>query len=46
MIRNVTEHHLAVIHALIESVLDLWHEEWRSDALEHALRASDGLAFV
>jgi GNAT superfamily N-acetyltransferase len=27
-------------------VPDLWHEEWGSDALEHALRASDGLAFV
>lgn len=46
MIRTATEHDLAAIHALINSVPDLWHEEWRSDALERALRASEGLAFV
>lgn len=46
MIRTATEHDLAAIRALIKSVPDLWHEEWRSDVLERALRASDGLGFV
>ena len=46
MIRTATEHDLAAIHALINSVPDLWHREWRPDALERALHASDSLAFV
>lgn len=46
MIRTATEHDLASIRALIKSVPGLWHDEWRSDALERAFRTSDGLAFV
>jgi GNAT superfamily N-acetyltransferase len=46
MIRPATEYDVAAIHTLINSVPDLWHEEWRPDALECALRASKGLAFV
>jgi hypothetical protein len=40
------EHDLGFIQALIKSVPGLWHAEWRIDAAERALRASDGLAFV
>ena len=46
MIRTATEHDFAFVRALIRSVPDFWHEEWRSDALERAFHASDGLAFV
>jgi predicted N-acetyltransferase YhbS len=46
MIRTATEHDLAPIRALIQSVPGFWHEEWRSDALQRALLASAGLAFV
>jgi predicted N-acetyltransferase YhbS len=46
MIRTATEHDLDSIRGLIKSVPDFWHDEWRSDALERALRASDRLAFV
>lgn len=46
MIRTATELDFESIRALIKSVPDFWHDEWRSDALERALRASDGLAFV
>jgi len=46
MIRTATEQDLASIRALIQSVPNFWHEEWRSDALERAFRASNGLAFV
>lgn len=46
MIRNVEEHDFPSIRALIQSVPGMWHEEWRSDALERACRASNGLAFV
>lgn len=46
MIRTATEHDLTSIRALIKSVPSFWHDEWRSDVLERALRASDGLAFV
>lgn len=46
MIRTATKHDLAAIRALIESIPDFWHDEWRSDALVYALRASDSLAFV
>ena len=46
MIRTAMEYDLPSIRALIKSVPGLWHEEWRTDALERALRASDGLAFV
>jgi GNAT superfamily N-acetyltransferase len=46
MIRTATEHDLVSIRGLIKSVPDFWHEEWRSDALERAIHASDGLTFV
>lgn len=46
MIRTATPDDVAFIRALIQSVPGLWHAEWRSDALERAVRASDGLAFV
>jgi GNAT superfamily N-acetyltransferase len=46
MIRTATEYDLGAIHVLINSVPDLWHEEWRPDALERALLTSDSLAFV
>lgn len=46
MIRTATKHDLASVRALIKSVPGLWHVEWRDDALERAIRASDGLAFV
>jgi GNAT superfamily N-acetyltransferase len=46
MIRTATEHDLASIRMLIKSVPGFWHDEWRSDVLERALHASDGLAFV
>lgn len=46
MIRTATEQDLASIRALIKSVPAFWHDEWRSDVLERALHASDGLAFV
>ena len=46
MIRNAREYDVAAIHTLINSVPGLWHKEWRPDALERALRASAGLAFV
>ena len=46
MVRTATEHDLPAIRALINSVPDLWHQEWRPDVLERALRASDSLAFV
>lgn len=46
MIRTATQHDLAFIRALIKSVPGLWHDEWRSDALERAFQSADGLAFV
>jgi hypothetical protein len=46
MIRTATEYDLAFVRALIKSIPGLWHAEWRSDALERAIRASDGLSFV
>jgi GNAT superfamily N-acetyltransferase len=46
MIRTATEHDLVSIRALIKSVPGFWHDEWRSDGLERAFHASDGLAFV
>lgn len=46
MIRTATEQDLTAIEALIKSVPDLWHDEWRFDALDRALRALDGRAFV
>lgn len=46
MIRTTSEDDLDSIRALIQSVPGLWHAEWRSDALERAIRASDGLSFV
>jgi predicted N-acetyltransferase YhbS len=46
MIRTATTSDLPFIKSLIRSVPRLWHGEWRSDALERALRASDKLAFV
>jgi hypothetical protein len=46
MIRMATENDILSIRALITSVPGLWHDEWRSDALEHALQSANGLAFV
>lgn len=46
MIRLAAEHDLASIQALIKSVPGFWHDEWRTDALERALRTSGGLASV
>ena len=46
MLRTATPHEIASIRALIETVPGFWHEEWRSDAVELALRASNGLAFL
>lgn len=46
MIRTATEHDMPSIRALIQSVPGLWHAEWRSDALERAIHASDGLSFA
>jgi GNAT superfamily N-acetyltransferase len=34
------------IRALIKSIPNLWHPDWRSDVLERAIRSADGLAFV
>lgn len=30
----------------MQSVPGLWHEDWREDVLERAIRSADGLAFV
>jgi GNAT superfamily N-acetyltransferase len=46
MIRNVAEHDLSSIRKLIESIPGMWHSEWRTDALEQACHASNGLAFL
>jgi predicted N-acetyltransferase YhbS len=46
MLRAATENDILSIRALIQSVPGLWHDEWRADALEGALHASDGLSFV
>jgi len=46
MIRTATDNDIPQIRALAQSVPGFWHAEWRSDVLELALRASDGLAFV
>lgn len=46
MIRSANEKDLVTIRDLIESVPGLWHGEWRQDALERAIQASGGLAFV
>ena len=46
MIRNAEEYDFLSIRQLIQSVPGLWHEEWRSNALEQACRASNGLAFI
>ena len=46
MIRTAIEHDLGFIQSLIRSVPGLWYDEWRIDAVERALPASDGLAFV
>ena len=46
MIRLATENDLKAVEELIKSVPGFWHSEWRSNALELALRAADGLAFV
>jgi GNAT superfamily N-acetyltransferase len=46
MIRAATERDIPGIKSLIKSVPGLWHDDWRDDALERAIRAADGLAFV
>ena len=46
MIRTATENDAPLIRALIESVPGFWHAEWRPDAIERAIRTTDGLAFV
>lgn len=46
MIRNAEEYDLSSIRELIKSVPGFWHDEWRTDALEQAYRASNGLAFI
>lgn len=46
MIRTATTSDLPFIKSLIRSVPRLSHAEWRADALERALQASDKLAFV
>lgn len=46
MIRTVTESDLPAIRALIKSVPDFWHNEWRPDAQERAFHAAADLAFV
>jgi len=43
MICTVTGEDLTAIRALIKSILDYWHHKWRSDALERALCAADGI---
>ena len=46
MIRTATESDIPDIESLIKSVPGLWHEDWRDDVLERAIRAADGLAYV
>ena len=46
MIRAATECDVPQIKSLMQSVPGLWHEDWRVDVLERAIRAADGLAFV
>ena len=46
MIRIATESDIPSIRLLMESVPGFWHEGWRDDVLERAIRAADGLAFV
>ena len=46
MIRIATESDIPSIRLLIESVPGFWHEDWRDDVLERAIRAAGGLAFV
>ena len=45
-IRPAAESDVDQIRALIESIPDLWHREWRPDVLERAIRSSDRLACV
>lgn len=46
MIRVASQADVREIHDLIESVPGFWHTEWRADAVEQAVRAARGLAFV
>jgi len=46
MIRAATESDIPTIQSLMQAVAGLWHEDWRADVLERAIRAADGLAFV
>lgn len=46
MIRTATEHDFSAIRTLIKSIPGFWHHEWRSDVLERAIHAADGLALV
>ncbi len=46
MIRTAIEQDTPHIRALAQSVPGFWHTEWRPDAVERAIRAADGLAFV
>jgi len=46
MIRQCTPRDIPAITLLMKSELNFWHDDWRSDVLERALKTSDGLAFV
>lgn len=46
MIRTASQEDVPQIRTLIDSVAGFWHTEWRVDAIERALRAADGLAYV
>lgn len=45
-IRLAVETDVVQIRALIESIPDLWHADWRPDVVECAIRSADGLAYV
>jgi ribosomal protein S18 acetylase RimI-like enzyme len=46
MIRAATESDIPDTKSVMKSVPGLWHQDWRKDTLERAIRAADGLAFV
>ena len=46
MIRAASQADTQKIRELIQSVPGFWHAEWRADAIERAVRAAGGLAFV
>jgi hypothetical protein len=46
MIRTPIEDDSVSVRSLIKSVLSLWHDEWQSDALEHAFCDPDIFPFI